>query len=61
VCGNVNARNDAGAFTGFKPFRILSSPGGSISSPLSLIVGNDGFTVRRVILMCGSDRSNDHH
>jgi hypothetical protein len=61
VCGNVNARNDDGSYTGFRPFRILSGPGGRISNPPSFIVGNDGFTVRRLSLMCGSDRLNDHH
>ena len=61
VCGNVNARNDDGSYTGFRPFRILSGPDGSIRNPPSFIVGNDGFTVRRLSLMCGSDRLNDHH
>lgn len=61
VCGNVNARNDDGSYTGFRPFRILSGPGGSISNPPSFIVGNDGFTVRRLVLMCGNDRLSDHH
>lgn len=61
VCGNVNVRNDDGSHTGFRPFRILSSLGGSISNPPSFIVGHDGFTVRRLSLMCGNDRLNDHH
>ena len=57
VCGMVKVRNDAG---GVRPFRILTDSDGNLGKPLSFLVGNDSLTVRRVVILCGSDHSGNN-